>query len=94
MADDTAALIKHLGLEKADVFGFSLGGGVALQTAIRHPDLVRKLVVASAPYKSEGWYPEILAGIVSLNAEAMVGTIIHDAYISSAPKDASIPKEN
>src|SRR6266516_4742031 len=46
MADDVAALIKHLGLERADVFGFSVGAGVALQTAIRHSKLVRKLVVA------------------------------------------------
>ena len=43
MADDIAALIKHLGFEKADVMGYSLGGGVALQTAIRHPEVVRKL---------------------------------------------------
>ena len=49
MADDIAALITHLGLEHADVFGFSSGGGIALQTAIRHPEVVRKLVVASCP---------------------------------------------
>ena len=60
MADDVAALIKHLGLERADLFGFSLGGGVALQTAIRHPQVVRKLVIASAPCKRDGWYPEVL----------------------------------
>jgi pimeloyl-ACP methyl ester carboxylesterase len=62
MADDIAALIKHLGLANADVLGYSLGGGVALQTAIRHPQVVRKLVVVSAPYKRAGWYPEVLAG--------------------------------
>src|SRR6266851_3384375 len=44
MAGDIAALIKHLGIEKADVMGYSLGGGVALRTAIQHPDVVRKLV--------------------------------------------------
>src|SRR5215831_4168297 len=43
MADDIAALIQQLGLDKADILGYSLGGGVALQTAIRHPDVVRKL---------------------------------------------------
>ena len=69
MADDIAALIKHLGLERADVFGFSAGGNVALQTAIRHPDVVRKLVVASAPSKSDGEYPEIRALMASFNAE-------------------------
>src|SRR4051794_38073212 len=58
MADDVAALVKHLGLRNTDVFGYSMGGGVALQTAIRHPDVVRKLVVASAACKRNGWYPE------------------------------------
>jgi pimeloyl-ACP methyl ester carboxylesterase len=61
MADDVAALLDYLGIKPADVLGLSLGGGVALQTAIRHPDLVRKLVVVSAPCKRAGWYPEVLA---------------------------------
>src|SRR3989454_10373088 len=61
MADDIAALIKHLGLASADVLGYSLGGGVALQTAIRHPEVVRKLVVVSTPFKRSAFYPEILA---------------------------------
>jgi pimeloyl-ACP methyl ester carboxylesterase len=89
MADDIAALIKHLGFEHADIFGYSLGGGVALQTAIRHPEVVRKLVLASAPYKRDGWYPEVLAGMASMNAEAaeaMVGSPVHQAYVSVAPK--------
>ncbi len=89
MADDIAALIKHLGLEQADLFGFSLGGGVALQTAIRHPEVVRKLVVVSAPCKRDGWYPEVLAGMASMNAEAaeaMMGSPMHQAYVSVAPK--------
>src|SRR5712675_1282778 len=47
MADDIAALMKYLGIERADVMGYSLGGGVAVHTAIRHPDLVRKLVLVS-----------------------------------------------
>jgi pimeloyl-ACP methyl ester carboxylesterase len=52
MADDVAALLRHLGIEEADVFGYSMGGGVALQLAIRHPGLVRRLVVASASWGS------------------------------------------
>ena len=48
MADDIAALIKHLGLEKPDVMGYSLGGGVAMLTAIRHPEVVGRLVSVSA----------------------------------------------
>ena len=57
MADDIAALIKHLGLATADVMGYSLGGGVALQTAIRHPEVVRKLVVVSTPLRRNAFYP-------------------------------------
>jgi len=54
MADDVAALISHLGLEEADVMGYSVGGSVALQTAIRHPEAVRKVVLVSAPFKRDG----------------------------------------
>ena len=59
MADDIAGLIKQLGLGKADVMGYSLGGGVALQTAIRHPEVVHKLVVVSAGFKRDGLFPEV-----------------------------------
>lgn len=70
MADDIAALIKYLRFEKADVMGYSLGGAVALQTAIRHPYVVRKLVVVSTAFKRDGWYPEILAGMAQMGPEA------------------------
>jgi pimeloyl-ACP methyl ester carboxylesterase len=63
MAGDIATLIKHLGLEEADVMGYSLGGGVALRTAIQHPEVVRKLVLVSTSFKRDGWYPEILVGM-------------------------------
>jgi len=72
MADDIAALIKHLGVARADVFGYSLGGGVALQTAIRHPEVVRKLVLASTPYRRKGLYPEVRAAMASMNAETVL----------------------
>jgi len=51
----------HLDVRQADVMGLSLGAGVALQTAIRHPQLVRRLVVVSAPFRRDGWYPEVRA---------------------------------
>jgi pimeloyl-ACP methyl ester carboxylesterase len=70
MADDIAALAMHLGIEMADLMGYSLGGGVALQTAIRHPDVVRRLVVVSAPVKRDGWYPEVLAGMTQMGPES------------------------
>ncbi len=91
MADDIAALISHLGLEQADIFGYSMGGGVALQTAIRHPELVRKLAVASTAFKRDGWYPEDLAAMSAISAEAFAGTPIHDAYLRTSPRPEAWP---
>ena len=70
MAEDIAALMRYLGIERGDVMGYSLGGGVALQTAIRHPALVRKLVVVSATCKRDGWYPEVLAAMAQMGPAA------------------------
>jgi pimeloyl-ACP methyl ester carboxylesterase len=89
MADDVAALINHLGLGRADVLGYSLGGGVALQTAIRHPEVVRKAVVVSAPCKSGGWHAEVLSELRSITADVAtnwIGSRLHQAYIHVAPK--------
>jgi pimeloyl-ACP methyl ester carboxylesterase len=95
MADDIGALIRHLGFLKADIMGYSLGGGVALQTAIRHPVVARKLVLVSTPCKRDGWYPEVLAGMAGMNAEAakaMEGSLMHTAYVNSAPNPEDFPK--
>jgi pimeloyl-ACP methyl ester carboxylesterase len=62
MADDVAALIEHLELRAADVMGYSLGAGVALRTAIQHPEVVRKLVLVSTPFRRDGWYPRSSRG--------------------------------
>src|SRR5438067_12255288 len=86
MADDTAALINHLGLERADVFGVSVGGGVALQTAIRHPEVVRKLVVASGSFSSDGEYPEIHAMEASFHPDAPFLSHLREVYVSVAPR--------
>lgn len=91
LADDVAALIKQLGFERADIFGYSLGGGVGLQTAIRHPDVVRKLVLASAPFKTDGWYPEDRTTMAAISAEAFAGTPIHDAYLKTSPRPDAWP---
>jgi pimeloyl-ACP methyl ester carboxylesterase len=91
MADDIAALFPFLGLEQADLFGYSLGGGVALQTAIRHPEVVRKLVLASTAFKREGWYPEDLAAMGAISAEAFAGTPIHEAYLRTSPVPEAWP---
>jgi pimeloyl-ACP methyl ester carboxylesterase len=69
MADDIAALIEHLGFAKADVLGYSLGGGVALQCAIRHPERVRKLVLVSTAFSREGWFPEVRTGFDAIGPQ-------------------------
>jgi pimeloyl-ACP methyl ester carboxylesterase len=89
MADDVAALIRHLRLGKTDVMGYSLGGGVALRIAIQHPDMVRKLVLVSVPFKRAGWYPEVLAAMAQSgpeSAEALKQTPMYQAYSKIAPR--------
>ena len=89
MGDDIAALIQHLKLEQADIMGYSMGGMVALQTAIRHPDLVRKLVVISIPFKRNGWFAQVLEGMKGVNASAaemMKPSPIYQMYASVAPR--------
>ena len=94
MADDVGALIEHLDLERADIMGYSLGGGVALQTAIRHREAVRKLVVVSTPFRRNGWYSEVLAGMEQMGPEAaepMKGTPMYGLYASIAPRPEDWP---
>jgi pimeloyl-ACP methyl ester carboxylesterase len=89
MADDVAALIRHLGHERADVMGFSLGGGVALRTAIQHPDALGRLVLVSTPLKRKGWHPEMVAGFDQMGpqiAEPMKQTPMYDVYREVAPR--------
>src|SRR5215218_1603501 len=91
MADDVAALLEHLVIEKADVFGYSMGGGDALQVAIRHGEVVRKLVVASASYTSDGMHPELLEMIPTLTPEAFAGSPVEEAYLRTAPNPDDFP---
>ena len=89
MADDIAALIKHLKLERPDIMGYSLGGGVAVFTAINHPEVVGRLVVVSTPFRRDAFYPEILAQQVQVGeaaAEAMKQTPMYQMYASLAPR--------
>src|SRR5437899_9719836 len=89
MADDIAALIRSLGLERAAIMGFSLGGGVALQTAIQHPDVVERLVLVSTVFKRTGWYPEMRAGMDAMGPETadfLMQSPMYQAYQQLAPR--------
>jgi pimeloyl-ACP methyl ester carboxylesterase len=72
LADDVAAFMDKIGIEKADVFGYSMGAGAGLQLAIRHPDKVNKLAAASVAYDAEGWQPEFKAFIPQMTVEGFL----------------------
>lgn len=88
LAADVAGLIRHLGFEKADVMGYSLGGSTAIRLAIEHPQLVDKLVVASAPYAFSGWHDFNQQGMKAIGAattaEPMKQTPLYQAYAAVA----------
>jgi pimeloyl-ACP methyl ester carboxylesterase len=84
-ADDAAGLLRALKVERADVMGYSQGGGVALQLALRHPTLVNKLVPLSATYRKDGWYPSVFEGIEGLSAAAFAGTPVEKAFKEHTP---------
>ncbi len=86
MADDTAAALQHLGVEHADIFGYSMGAGVALQVAIRHPEVVRKLVLASVTYNKSGLHPGLMEGLGEMKPEMMFGSPWHEEYTRIAPR--------
>jgi len=95
MADDIAALITHLKLERPDLMGYSLGGGVALLVAVRHPELVGRLVIISTPIKRSAFYPDILAQqgqVGAAAAEAMKQTPMYQLYASVAPRPEDWPR--
>src|SRR3712207_2915233 len=89
MADDTAALLRHLKIDTADFFGYSDGGNVALGIAIRHPDLVRKLVLAGTNYNTAGLYPELLEFLEHATPDDLGA--LKDAYTSVAPHPDAWP---
>ncbi|GFG48603.1 alpha/beta hydrolase [Mycolicibacterium agri] len=85
--DDAAELLRALGVARADVMGYSQGGGVALQLAIRHPSLVSKLVSLSATFRWDGWYPEVMESIGGLTAAAFAGSTVEKAFKAHTPDD-------
>ena len=88
LGDDVAALIGHLSLGKADVMGYSLGSSVALQTAVRHPDVVDRLVLVAAGMRQDGSYPEVVAAFNQLEANAaMIGPGVKASPLGQAYPD-------
>jgi pimeloyl-ACP methyl ester carboxylesterase len=89
MAEDIAALLRHLGHAQADLVGNSLGAGVALRVALQHPSAVRRLVVVSAPMSRQGWFPEVredMARMDETRAEMLMRSPLYQAYAAVAPR--------
>lgn len=85
MAEDTAALLRQIGVENADIFGYSMGAGIALQIGIKHPELVHKLVLAAGAYNRDGYHPGVLAGIQNVKPEDLAGSPFQEEYARIAP---------
>jgi len=91
LADDVAALLDHLKIPRADLIGYSMGGGVAMQCAIRHPEKVRKVVSISAAFRQDGMVKEGLDSIPKLTAEAFKGSPIETEYKKLSPTPNEFP---
>jgi pimeloyl-ACP methyl ester carboxylesterase len=85
LASDVVGLLRHLGVAQADVFGFSVGGAVALHLAIKHPELVRKLIVSSVSFHPDGDRPENREAVGSMSVEMIAGTPMEQEYLAKSP---------
>jgi pimeloyl-ACP methyl ester carboxylesterase len=95
MGDDIAALITHLGLDKPDLFGYSLGGGVAFFTAVNHPELVGRLIMVSTNVRRNAIYPEMLGQqeqVSAASVESLKGTPMYELYERVAPRPEDFPR--
>jgi pimeloyl-ACP methyl ester carboxylesterase len=92
LADDVAAFMDAVGIAKADVFGYSMGAGAALQLAIRHPAKVNKLVAASVAYDVKGWQPAFTAMIPSMTPDMLANTPLPAEYRKLAPDPNGFPE--
>ena len=95
IANDLGVVVDRLGFKQVDVVGYSFGGGAALRLAIQHPTVVRRLVVASAPYAQSGFFPEMLpqqAAVGAAMAEQMKETPMYKSYVAVAPNPKDFPR--
>ena len=91
MADDMAGLARHLELDEVDVVGYSMGGGIGLRMAISHPDLVRRAALASASFRYDGMYSEVIDMFTSITPEMFAGTPMEEEYKRLAPNPDDFP---
>jgi pimeloyl-ACP methyl ester carboxylesterase len=92
MADDVAELARQLKIDSADITGYSMGAGVAMQLAIRHPQLVKKAILISGSYSDEGMQPSLKPMIPQMTAAAFDGTPMRAEYDSLAPDPKHFPQ--
>ncbi|MEV6562400.1 alpha/beta hydrolase [Nocardia sp. NPDC051756] len=92
MAEDTVALLHELGVQRADILGYSMGAGVALQISLTHPELVRKQVLAAGGLDAGAMHPGLMDGLAELKPEQLHGTPFHDDYLKNAPRPADFPR--
>jgi pimeloyl-ACP methyl ester carboxylesterase len=91
LADDIAAMLDQLEIPRADLLGYSMGGGVAMQVAIRHPEKVRRVVSISAVFRHDGWVQEALDMYPKLTAEAFKSTTLETEYKKLSPTPNEFP---
>ena len=91
LADDVAALLDYLKIPSADLIGYSMGGGVAMHCAIRHPEKVRKVVSISAVFRQDGWVKGALDAVRQLTAEAFKGSPVETSYKELSPTPDEFP---
>ena len=92
MANDTIALLSHIGIERADFFGYSIGAGIAMEIAIEHPSMVHKLVIATPIFTADGFQPGVLAGMEALQPEHLAGSPFQQEYERFAPNPQDWPR--
>ena len=85
LASDVMELLEHLGIPQVDVFGFSVGGAVGLYLAIKHPDLVRKLIVSSVSFHPDGDRPENAEAVGEMTVDMIAGTPMEQDYLAKSP---------
>ena len=92
MADDVSGLLNHLKIDQADILGYSMGGGIAFQFAVRHPEQLRRLVVLSGAYAHNGWYPDVEASFAAFTVDQFKDTPIQEQYESLGNDPAHFPE--